>query len=321
MPRAVVIANPRARRAVPVATLEAALSVLGPNWETQVLVTDNPEGPRLMGRTAAEGGAAVVFACGGDGTLNGVLNGVRAAGRHDVAVGLIPAGTANVWATEARIPHDPAAAVLLAQHGRTVEVDLGVARAAGLERRFLLMCSFGIDAVVVREVERRPGLKRRFAQGAFVVAGLGALARERPVPIVGDWDGERPERSLFLGVAGNSRLYGGVSELTSDARMDDGLLDLALLEARPGPIGLADETAHLLRGIARGRRGWHGTRAARFEYHRAPAFGWTTYGSLALQVDGEFFTRAEPGDRLSLSIDPGAVRMLVSAAASPLYGD
>ncbi len=321
MPRAVVIANPKARRAVPVAALEAALSVLGPSWETQVQVTADSDGPRVLGRAAADAGAAVVFACGGDGTLNGVINGVRAAGRRDVVVGLIPGGTANVWASEARIPSDPTAAILLAQHGRTVDVDLGIAQVGDLERRFLLMCSFGIDAVVVREVEGRPGLKRRLAQGAFVVAGLGALARERPVPIVGDWDGERPERSLFLGVAGNSRLYGGVSQLTSDARMDDGLLDLALFEARPGPIGLADEAVHLTRGIARGRRGWHGSHAARFEYRRAAAFRWTTYGSLALQLDGEFFTRAEPGDRVSLSSDPGAVRMLVSAAASPLYGN
>jgi len=321
MPRAVVIQNPRARRALAPEALEAALSVLGPSWETTVQATPNSDGPRVLGKAAAESGAAVVFACGGDGTLNGVVDGVRAAGRRDVAVGLIPAGTANVWASEARIPMDPVAAVLLAQHGRTVDVDLGVVRVGELKRRFLLMCSFGLDAAVVRRVEERPGLKRRLAQGAFVVAGLGAVAFERPVPIVGDWDGERPERSLFIGVAGNSRLYGGVSALTSDARMDDGLLDLALFEARQGPVGLLDAVAHLGRGIVRGRRAWHLSRAARFEYRRAEAFEFTTYGPLSIQVDGEFLVRAEPGRRVSLSSDPQAVRMLVSAASSPLYAD
>lgn len=321
MPRAVVIQNPRARRALAPEALEAALSVLGPSWATTVQVTPNSDGPRVLGKAAAESGAAVVFACGGDGTLNGVIDGVRAAGRRDVAVGLIPAGTANVWANEARIPMDPMAAVLLAQHGRTVDVDLGVVRVGELERRFLLMCSFGLDAAVVRRVEERPELKRRLAQGAFVVAGLGAVAFERPVPIVGDWDGERPERSLFIGVAGNSRLYGGVSRLTSDARMDDGLLDLALFEARQGPVGLIDAVAHLGRGVVRGRRPWHLSRATRFEYRRAEAFEFTTYGPLSIQVDGEFLVRAEPGRRVSLSSDPRAVRMLVSAASSPLYDD
>ncbi len=319
MPRAVVISNPFARRAVPAARLEAALAVLGPAWETEVHVTEDGEAPRRLGRAAAQSGAAVVFACGGDGTLNGVVNGVRESSRRDVAVGLIPAGTANVWASEARIPRDPMAAVLLAQHGRTVDVDLGVLRLGDRERRFLLMCSFGLDAAVVRLVEGRPGLKQLLAQGAFVVAGLEALANERPVPVVGDWDGERPERSLFIGVAGNTRLYGGVSELTSDARMDDGLLDLALFEARPGAVGLLDEAQHLARGIVRGRRGWHDSRATRFEYRRAASFALTTYAPLSIQVDGEFFGQAEVGDRVALSSDPGAVRMLVSAAASPLF--
>ncbi|MQC18241.1 MAG: hypothetical protein DWG80_04085 [Chloroflexi bacterium] len=321
MPRAVVISNPFARRAVPQAQLEAALAVLGPAWETEVHVTKDSEAPQILARSAAQSGAAVVFACGGDGTLNGVVNGVRESSRRDVAVGLIPAGTANVWASEARIPRDPMAAVLLAQHGRTDDLDLGVLRLGERERRFLLMCSFGLDAAVVRLVEERPAIKQRLAQGAFVVAGLEALARERPVPIVGDWDGERPERSLFIGVVGNSRLYGGVSELTSDARMDDGLLDLALFEARAGALGLMDATVHVARGIARGRRSWHESRAARFEYRRAPAFGLTTYGPLSIQVDGEFFGRTDVGDRVSFTSDPGAVRMLVSAASSPLFAD
>lgn len=321
MPRAVVIHNPRARRAPSPEALDAALSVLGPSWETVVHVTPNSEGPRVLGKAAAESGAAVVFACGGDGTLNGVIEGVHAAGRRDVSVGLIPAGTANVWANEARIPNDPMAAVLLAQDGRTVDVDLGRVRVGELERRFLLMCSFGLDAAVVRRVEERPLLKQRLAQGAFVVAGLGAVAFERPVPIVGDWDGERPERSLFIGVAGNSRLYGGVSTLTSDARMDDGLLDLALFEARQGPVGIFDAVTHLVRGMVRGRRPWHLSRARGFEYRRSECFEFTTYGPLSIQVDGEFLLRAEPGDHVSLSSEPRAVRMLVSAASCPLYDD
>lgn len=321
MPRAVVIQNPRARRALPPAVIDSALSVLGPGWETRVEVTPDAEGPRRLGRAAAEAGAAVIFACGGDGTLNGVVNGVRDAGRRDVAVGLIPAGTANVWALEAGIPRDPHAAVLLALHGRTVDVDLGVVQVGELQRRFLLMCSFGFDAAVVRRVEQRARLKRQLAQGAFVVAGIEAILTERPTPVVCDWDGERPDRSLFIGVAGNSRLYGGVSRLTSDARMDDGQLDLALFEARSGPIGMADAARHVLRGVVRGRRPWHEAAAVRFEYRRAPRFEFTPGAPLSLQVDGEFLMRAEAGERVSLSSDPQCVRLLVSRAASPLFGE
>lgn len=299
--------------------LEAVLGVLGPEWETEVQVTPDSDGPVALGRAAAVSGAAVVFACGGDGTLNGVINGVRSAERRDVAVGLIPAGTANVWAHEAGIPGDPLAAVLLATSGRTVDVDLGVVCARDLERRFLLMCSFGFDAAVVRRVEGRPDLKRRLAQGAFVVAGAGAVAVERPVPVVGDWDEARPGRSVFLGVAGNSRLYGGVAQLTSDARMDDGLLDLALFEAREGPLGILDATTHLVRGMVRGKRPWHRSRAARFEYRRGRCFTFETRAPLSMQVDGEFFAEVAPGERVTLTSDPSAVRLLVGPGESPLY--
>lgn len=322
MPRVVVIANPMSRRAVPPAMLEAVLAVLGPSWETEVRVTRDAADAAALGRHEAERGATVVFACGGDGTLNGVINGVRAAGRRDAVVGLIPAGTANVWAREAGIPSDPLAAVLLAKHGRTVEVDLGVVRVDERpERRFLLMCSFGFDAAVVRRVEERPRLKRRLAQGAFVVAGAGTVAIERPVPVTGSWDEVRPGRSVFLGVVGNSRLYGGVSRLTSDARMDDGLLDLALFEARQGPLGLLDAATHLARGIARGKRPWHDHRAARFEYRRGACFELTPDAPLPVQVDGEFHGVVMPGERMTLTADPLAVRLLVSAAPSPLFGD
>src|SRR3546814_9677146 len=107
--------------------------------------------------------------------------------------------------------------------------------------------------------------------------------------------------------------------------MDDGLLDLALFEARPGVTGILDSARHLGRGVTQtlmpGGRPWSDARLERFEYRRGAAFELTTYAPLSIQVDGEFLVQAQPGERVSLASDPGAVRMLVSAASSPLYSD
>ncbi|MEX2032416.1 MAG: diacylglycerol kinase family protein, partial [Dehalococcoidia bacterium] len=208
MPRhAVVIRNPAARRAVPVERLVEAARRSAPSWDVAVWETASAaDAPDLAERAAREG-AEAVLACGGDGTLNGVINGLRRPGCPDLVAGLVPAGTANVWAREAAIPFDPARALGLLETGREVRVDLGVATVGGVQRRFLLMCGVGLDAAVVEAVERSPRLKRRLAQGAFLVAGARAPWSEQPVLAVVEVDGESTRRAVVLAVAGNTRLY------------------------------------------------------------------------------------------------------------------
>ncbi|MEX1022861.1 MAG: hypothetical protein WD058_06910, partial [Dehalococcoidia bacterium] len=223
-----------------------------------------------------------------------------------------------VWAHEARVPLDVAGALRLLEGGRRVRVDLGVARVGERERRFLLMCGIGLDAAVVEAVERRPRLKRRLAQGAFAIAAVEALGRRRPVPVEVDADGVRTARSLVLGVAGNSRLYGGVTRLASAAEMDDGLLDLVTFEARGGWRRWSDTAVHVGRGL-RIRRAWHETRAVRFAYERAARFVLHPAEALPLQLDGEAFTSCGPDAPLTLEVDRAALTVLVPPGANPLF--
>jgi len=312
MPRVVIVRNPASRRALDRAALEAACAVLGDRWDVEVVDSTLSLGVAAVARNAAFAGVEYVLACGGDGTLNEVVNGVVSAQRPDVVVGLIPAGTANVWAQEARIPREPMAAVRLLEDGRAVALDLGHVRTSGVDRYFLLMCSLGLDAAIVAEVERRGPLKRRLAQGAYVVAGSGVLRRYQPVRI--EIDGELLPDPVGVIVAGNSRLYGGVVRITADARMDDGLLDLAILRARPGGRGwidLATQATGALIDRARGR--------ARAGYRRAAGFSLVAQGAMPLQVDGEFVTAVEAGHPVRLDIEPRALRILVPPAENPLF--
>ncbi len=237
MRHALIIRNPIARRALPGAELLAAAQPLRDlGWEIDLETTAGPGEATVIARRAAEHGVAVIVAAGGDGTVQEVANGlVDAPPGARPALAVVPGGTANVWATEASIPHDPLAALMLLERGRRATVDLGrVAIGEGPERRFLLMCSAGIDAEVVRRVNERPGLKRRLGRVAFAWPSLRAVFGGRATEATIVADGEATRRRLLLAVAGNTRLYGGLLRLTGAARIDDGLLDLVTFEASDG---------------------------------------------------------------------------------------
>ena len=115
---------------------------------------------------AVHEGADVVFALGGDGTANEVL---QALAGTRVAMGVLPGGSTNVLARALGLPNDPlAAADVLADHvrtGRRRTITLGKVGA-----RYLgFNAGFGFDAAVVRHVEQHERRKRYLGQGAFVL--------------------------------------------------------------------------------------------------------------------------------------------------------
>ncbi|GGI03954.1 diacylglycerol/lipid kinase family protein [Egicoccus halophilus] len=116
---------------------------------------------------AVHEGVDAVFALGGDGTANEVL---QALVGTDVRLGIIPGGGANVLARSLGLPNDAVAATsVLLEHlraDRTRRITLGRAN----ERWFGFNAGFGFDAAVVRHVEQHPQVKRVFRQAAFVAS-------------------------------------------------------------------------------------------------------------------------------------------------------
>ena len=95
----------------------------------------------MFAREAIEAGADTIVACGGDGTVNEVLNGIEGT---TVALGIIPAGTANDFARQVGIPTDPSAAMDIVLKRKPVIIDT----AAMNGRRFLNVSSGGVGAEV-----------------------------------------------------------------------------------------------------------------------------------------------------------------------------
>ena len=311
MRTAVIIANPAARRALPPHALEAAANAMrARGWRVVIDAATSAADARRHAEQHARDGVEAVVACGGDGTLLTVVNGVRAAGDDvQTAVGVIPAGTANVWAAEAGIPRDPTRALALIEDGERRCIDIGVARIGDGERvRFLLVCGAGLDAAVVEAVEARPVWKRRLGRAAFAPPALAALAAWPAIDTRLVLDGEEVHAPhLLLTLAANGRRYGGVATLAQHGELDDGLLEVTTFEGArslPSRVALA---LHALRGRL-------DEREVRGVTHRqARSITITPSRPLPVEVDGDSIGRCGPDAPLHLEVEHRALTMIFGA--------
>jgi YegS/Rv2252/BmrU family lipid kinase len=174
-------------------------------------------------RRALESGADLLLVWGGDGMVQRCID---AAAGSDVALAVIPAGTANLFASNLGIPKDLRGAVDLALHGRRRRFDLG--RVNG--EYFAVMAGAGMDALMIRDADG--ALKRRLGRAAYIVSGARSIATGR-VPTRVKVDGAK----WFAGkascvLAGNvGKVIGNVT-VFPDASPTDGLLEIGVVTAK-----------------------------------------------------------------------------------------
>jgi diacylglycerol kinase (ATP) len=251
----------------------------------------------------------VVVACGGDGTIHEVVNGLAGS---DAVLAVIPGGTANVWVKDARLPRRPLEAARIIDAGRCRRIDLGLIEWEGpdgrqAERRyFLLMAGVGLDAHVVARVSQ--GWKRRLGAGAYVLTAAREALFYRSQPVELELDG-RERLNLRLGwmLAGNTRCYGGVKRIASRALADDGLLEILVF---PGH-NLLRATGYGLAVLAGRHYGVPGV-----TYRQAAEVEVAGPSSLPVQADGEFVGHTP----LRLRVVPGALQVLTPDEPNPLFG-
>jgi len=194
--------------------------------------TTRPGHAEALARAAARDGTAVVVAAGGDGTIAEVAGGL--AGSR-AALGVLPLGTANVFAWELGIPILPEAAAAGLAAGRESGVYPGIARFAdGSSRLFVQMLGAGFDAAVVAHLDI--GLKQRIGRGAYAWQAMRQLSRYRfPALRVIFADGEAEASSVIVS---NGRLYAGRHLLAPAAAMARPGFEVALFR-RAGPWAAA----------------------------------------------------------------------------------
>jgi len=184
-------------------------------------------------RFAAEAGDAdLLIVAGGDGTLNELVHGLMDLPKATrPALGVLPLGTANDFASGCGIPRDPEQALALCLEGQPVAIDVGKAN----EHWFLNAASVGFGAAVTATTP--PELKRLLGPAAYTV--MGAILAMN----VHHYRGRLtlPDREITgsgpVAIVGNGRQTGGGVQVTPRARIDDGLLDVLVVRQIP-PIAL-----------------------------------------------------------------------------------
>jgi diacylglycerol kinase (ATP) len=232
MAKTFVILNPAAGS---VKDVEALVERIRNLPDAEVCITAKAGAAMQSTRKALRKGCELVVAAGGDGTLNEVVNGLRE-DASTVVLGLIPLGTGNDFARTLELPTqvDEAIALLLAGHTRAIDL----VRVTSDEVRYFVNVSAGGFSGLVDE-KLTPEMKKTWGPLAYLRGAAAALPDLRAYRTTVSLDNaESLTLSLYNVVIANGRYVGGGTQIAPKASIDDGLLDIILVQER-SPAELA----------------------------------------------------------------------------------
>ncbi len=296
--------RPERRRLVKVNLAAAILQHAG--VEVEVVPTKAAGAAAQQVIQAARAGFDTVFACGGDGTIHDVLQGIVGT---DLALGIIPMGTANALAHDLNLPLSPekaAAAALTAEPkriavGRIEYQDFNHVRAS---RYFTVTVGIGADAHLFYALS--PGMKTRLGVSAYYLKAFGLWLARRMEKFVVEVPGVRSASEVTQVLAVRITNFGGVlKKLAPGAALDREDLRLVLFHT--------DKRWHYLRYIVRGLLGteWngHGIELLNAETVVSRHIEGAPPARIYVEADGELLGTLP----VELSIIPDAVSLLVPA--------
>jgi len=273
-------------------------------WSVTLRETSRPLQATELARHAANRGARVVIAAGGDGTVNEVANALV---NTHVALGVLPVGTTNSWALQMGIPAlNPllpgtqaakmiaaleervarplplnyyrkvlldAARVLV--EGRTVAVDVG--EVSG--RYFLMWAGIGFDAAIARSIPLKE--KRALGSWAYVLPAIESASRFYSTDVWLNLDGKKVKVSTPFIVVSNIQLYGGMIAIGARACVTDGKLDVCIFKGG-GFLAFVEQAVKVL--------AHKHLEDPKVEYYQCQRVAVESAHPLPVHVDGEPFT-------------------------------
>jgi len=276
--------------------------------EADLQETRAPGEATAMAHRASVEGRHLVIACGGDGTLNEIVNGLAVQQNgHRLPLALLPGGTANVLAKEIGLPWDIPAAAEKLVHGEVKEIALGLAtplKEPSKALYFLSVAGAGPDGMIVYSIDLE--LKARFGILAYWWQGAREVFRYK-FPHFRVVTGEK-NLNVSLVVVGRTKHYGGPFRITDEADLFADQFEIMGLTTQSG-FRYLSYLPTLWAGKLRGTEGVH--------YWKANSIVCEPLDSnpVYAQVDGEPLARLP----VEFKIVPRALKLLVprdSAAAN-----
>ena len=189
------------------------------------LLSERPGQLGELAARAAEDGASLVVAVGGDGTVNEVVQGL--AGREGVELAVIPRGTGWDFVRTYGIPRKLEDAVAVARDGKTREIDLGRATYRDGESYFANIASAGMSGAIAQRANATS--KALGGKVSYAWATLAVFSRWRNDDVLVTVDGERREARMHDVVVANGRYFGGGMMICPKADPADGVFDVLLI--------------------------------------------------------------------------------------------
>jgi diacylglycerol kinase (ATP) len=250
-------------------------------------------------REAVAAGADVVFVWGGDGTVQQCVNALAGTG---AVLAILPAGTANLLATNLKVPKDLAEAVAIGLRGHRRPLDTGTVNG----EHFAVMAGAGFDALMIRDADK--GLKDRVGRAAYVWTGtknLNASCVKAVVKVDGKPFFKGRLSCVLVGNVG--KIIGGVQAFDG-AQPDDGKLELGVVTAK-NPV----QWTRTLGRVALGKA------------EMSPFVRVASGQSFSLAFDRKFPYELDGGDRppakkLRVKVRPASITVCVPAPVSSTAG-
>jgi len=185
---------------------------------------------------AAKAGREFIIACGGDGTINEVANGILRSG-EDAELGILPSGTGGDLRRSFDLPHSNREAAAALRDGETREIDAGKVTfndhdGNEISRYFLNVSSAGLAAKIVKQVKSTTvfdwlPVESLRGRANFAASTLKQITNLDPATVrVRFDDGEEHTLQTIAFCIANAKYFGGGMMIAPDAKMNDGLFDV-----------------------------------------------------------------------------------------------
>lgn len=208
-------------------------------YEVQVHPTQEA-GEATKRTIEAAGQADLIVCCGGDGTLDEVVNGLRQADR-EIPLGYIPAGSTNDFASSLQISKDMVEAASQIMQGEVRRVDVGSFN----DQTFVYVAAFGLFTEVSYETDQN--MKNILGYVAYLLEGVKRIFDIKTYRMKVTSDADQYEGEFIYGMVTNSRSVGGFKNLTGkNVEMDDGYFEVTLIHAPKNALELNEIISCLL---------------------------------------------------------------------------